>query len=132
MPGHGPGAFRPGKPTGTTPRRRDPRLRGLRDDADVRLGRLPAVRVLLLSLLVGDRAGDDDVVAGLPLRGRRDLVLRGQLQRVDYAQNLVEVAAGRHRIDEQQLDLLVRTNHEDVANSLVLRGRAPRGLTLDI
>ena len=78
----------------------------------------------LLRILVRDRAGDDHVVALLPLRRRRDLVLRGQLQRVDHAQHLVEVAAGRHRIDEDQLHLLVRTDDEDVAHGLVVGRRA--------
>ena len=81
----------------------------------------------LLRLVVGDRAGDDHVTARLPLRGRRDLVLRRQLQRVDDAQHLVEVAAGRHRIDEDQLDLLVRADHEDVAHGLVVRRRPVAG-----
>ena len=52
----------------------------LRNDPDVRLGRLPAVRVRLLRLVVGYRAGDDHVVALLPVHRRRDLVLGGQLQ----------------------------------------------------
>src|SRR5215217_5217969 len=34
-------------------------------------------------------------------------VLRRQLQRVDHSQYLVEVAAGRHRVDEDELHLLV-------------------------
>ena len=45
----------------------------------------------LLRLVVRDRAGDDHVLALLPVHGRRDPVLRGQLQRVDHAQHLVEV-----------------------------------------
>ena len=96
----------------------------LRHDPDVRLRRLPAVRIGLLRVLVGDGAGDDHVVALLPVRRGRDLVVGGQLQRVDHAQHLVEVAARRHRIDEDQLDLLVRPDHEDVAHRLVV-GRRP-------
>ena len=65
---------------------------GLRDDPDVGPRGVPGA-VLLLRLLVADRAGDDHVVARLPLRRGRDLVLGGQLQRVDDAQDLVEVAA---------------------------------------
>src|SRR3954451_5481106 len=86
----------------------------LRDDADVGLGRLPFTELLLASL-VGDRAGDDHVIALLPVDRRGDLVLGGELERVDDAQDLVEVAAGRHRIDEDQLDLLVGPDDEDVA-----------------
>ena len=78
----------------------------------------------LLRLVVGDRAGDDHVLALLPVHRRRHLVLRGQLQRVDHAQHLVEVAARRHRVDEDQLDLLVRADDEDVADRLVV-GRRP-------
>ena len=48
-----------------------PRQLGLRDDPDVRLRRLPAVRVRLLRLVVGDRARDDHVVAVLPVDRRR-------------------------------------------------------------
>ncbi|MCY1504967.1 hypothetical protein D9M68_391580 [compost metagenome] len=51
-------------------------------------------------------------------------MLGGQLQRVDDAQHLVEVAAGGHRIDEDEFDLLVRTDDEDVAHRLVVGWRA--------
>ena len=70
-------------------------------------------------------AGDDDVLALLPVHRRRDLVLRRQLQRIDHAQHLVEVAAGRHRVDEDQLDLLVRPDDEHVAHGLVVGRGAP-------
>src|SRR4051794_25360378 len=59
-------------------------LLGLRDDPDVRPGGLPLAECLL-RLVVRDRARDDHLVALLPLGGGRDLVLRGQLQRVDDA-----------------------------------------------
>ena len=85
-----------------------PRLLRLRNDPQVRLGRLPAVRILGLRLVVAHRPGDDHVLAALPVHRRGDLVLRGQLQRIEHAQHLVEIAAGRHRIGEDQLDLLVR------------------------
>src|SRR4051812_6354886 len=58
----------------------------LRNDPDVRLRRLPALRIRLLRLVVGDGPGDDHVVALLPLRRRCNLVRRGQLQRIDHAQ----------------------------------------------
>src|SRR5688572_12964583 len=57
---------------------------GLWNDSDIRLRRLPAVWVRLLRFVVGDRAGDDHVVALLPVHRCRDLVLGGQLQRVDH------------------------------------------------
>src|SRR5258705_6723361 len=47
--------------------------------------------------------------------GGRDLLVRGQLQRVDHSQHLVEVAPGGHRVDQDELDLLVRADHEDQA-----------------
>src|SRR5262245_41248287 len=61
----------------------------LRHDADVGLGRLPALRILLLGVLVRHRAGDDHVLAVLPVHRRRHLVLGRELQRVDHAQHLV-------------------------------------------
>ena len=51
-------------------------------------------------------------------------MLGAELQRVDDAQHLVEVAADRHRIDQDQLDLLVRADDEDVADGLVVGRRA--------
>src|ERR1022692_3980400 len=44
------------------------------DDAQIGLGRLPALREALFRLFVGNRAGDDDVVAVLPVRRRCDLM----------------------------------------------------------
>src|ERR1019366_476997 len=96
----------------------------LRHDSDVGLRRLPALRILLLGVLVGHRAGDDHVLAMLPVHRSRDLVFGGELERVDHAQHLVEIAAGGHRINEDQLDLLVGPDHEDVANRLVVGGSA--------
>ena len=74
----------------------------------------------LLGLVVGDRAGDDHVLALLPVDRGGDPVLGGQLQGVDHPQDLVEVAAGGHRVDQDQLDLLVRADDEDVADGLVV------------
>src|SRR5215510_11176637 len=96
----------------------------LRHDADIGLGRLPTLRVLFLGVLVRYRPGDDHVLAMLPVHRRRHLVLGGELKRVDHAQHLVEIAAGGHRIDQDELDLLVRADHEDVAYGLVVGGRA--------
>src|SRR5436305_15124432 len=71
----------------------------LGDDADVRLRGLPVAEDLL-GLVVGDGAGDDDVLALLPVHGCGHLVVGGELQGVDDPQHLVEVAARGHRIDE--------------------------------
>src|SRR5262249_53366540 len=57
-------------PLVSTPPFRNSSLR-LRHDADIGLGRLPALRILLLGVLVGDRSGDDDVLAVLPIHRRR-------------------------------------------------------------
>src|SRR5256885_10537938 len=67
------------------------RLR-LGHDPDVRLRRVPLTEDLLC-IIVRDGAGDDHVVALLPVDRRRNLVVRGQLERVEHAEHLVEVAA---------------------------------------
>src|ERR1700676_4515670 len=85
----------------------------------VRAGLLPAIRVGLFGLVVGHRARDDDLLAPIPVDRRGDLVLRRELERIDHPQHLVEVAPCRHRINEDQLDLLVRPDHEHVADRLV-------------
>src|SRR4051812_25165711 len=81
----------------------------LRHDSDVRPRLLPFAEDFL-RLVVRHRPRDDHIAALLPLRRGRDAVLRRQLERVDHAQHLVEVAARRHRVDEDQLDLLVRAD----------------------
>ena len=102
----------------------------LLDHAQVGLDRLVALRVLLLRVLVGDRAGDDHVLALLPVHRRRDLVLGGELHRIEDAQDLVEVAARRHRVGEHQLDLLVGADDEDRAHRRVVGGGAAVGADL--
>src|SRR6266850_6892889 len=67
----------------------------------------PARRVLFFRVLVAHRAGDDDVLPLLPVRRGGDLVLRGELHGIEHAQQLVEVAAGGHRVEQHQLDFLV-------------------------
>src|SRR3954462_14715090 len=63
-------------------------------DPQVGLGRLPAVREKLLRVFVADRAGDDHVLALLPVRRGRHAMLRRELHRVECPHDLVEVAAG--------------------------------------
>src|SRR5262249_49870205 len=81
-------------PTTTTPSRSAMQLRRvrssapnrslwLRDDAHVRLRLLPLAEELL-GLLVGDGAGDDHVLALLPVHRRRHLVVGRELQRIDH------------------------------------------------
>src|SRR5215471_12102991 len=108
-----------------------PRLLRLGDDADVGLGLFPLAEDLL-GLVVVDGPGDDHVLALLPVDRRGDLVVRGQLKRVDHAEHLVEVAPGGHRVDEDQLHLLVRADDEHVADGLVVGGRAVGGVAGDV
>src|ERR1700742_1103949 len=92
----------------------------LRDDPQIRLWGFSALGVEAPGLVIGDGARDDDVLALIPVGGRRDAMLGGELQRVDDAQYLLEVAPGGHRINQDQLDLLVRPDDEDVADGLVV------------
>ena len=66
-----------------TPRRQPtvdmPRSLRLRDDSKIRLGRLPALRITLLRLLVRDGTCNDDVFSRQPVDWRSHLVLGGQL-----------------------------------------------------
>src|SRR5271169_6739085 len=70
----------------------------LRHDADIGPWRLPTLRVDLLRLVVRDGAGNDHIIAVLPIDRRRHAVLGRELQRVDDAQHLVEISAGGHRV----------------------------------
>ena len=81
---------------------------GLRRHAQVRPQRLVALRKFLLDELgILQRRHDDDVLAVLPVARRRDPVVLGELQRIDHPQHLVEVAARRRGIgDDQAHDLL--------------------------
>src|SRR5690606_8407316 len=81
-------------------------------------------------VVVGDGGGDDQILALLPVGRRRHLMPGRKLDRVDGAQDLVEVAARRHRIGEDQLDLLVRADDVDGADGgIVGRGAAFRTVT---
>src|SRR5690348_8313563 len=95
----------------------------MRGGAQVRLVGLEAVRILLARLLVRHRRRDDDVLAGSPVRGRGDAVLRIRLQRVEQPQHFVKIASRAHRVDQHRLDLLVRSDDEDIAHRrVVVRG----------
>ena len=83
-------ALRPGEAFELVPIR-------LRSHPQVRLDRLPTLGELLLRVLVRDRRHDDHVLAVLPVDGSRHLVLRGQLERIDHAQDLIEIATGARR-----------------------------------
>src|SRR5581483_4250084 len=92
----------------------------LRNNAQVRLGRLPAAGIFLLRLFVAYRSEDDDIIALLPVHGRRDFVLGGELHGINHAQHLIEVAAGAHGITEHQLDFLVGADHKHGAHGGII------------
>lgn len=72
-----------------------------------------AFREAFLDLcFVFDRRHDDNVFTILPVCRRGDFVVVGQLQRIDYPQDLVEVATGAGRVGDGQAHLLVRIDHE--------------------
>src|SRR5579875_1953560 len=100
-------------------------FRRLLGDAQVGLERPEALREKLLRLLVADGGRDDYVLALLPVDGRRDFVLIGELQRIDDAQNLLEVAARTRRLRDDERNLLIRVGHGDGAPR---RGRIGVGL----
>lgn len=86
-----------------------------RGEAEVRLDDAE-VGEQLLGLLVGDRRGDNDIVAGDPVDGGGDAVLVAGLEGVDDAEDLGGVAAGGGRVGEDGADLLVGVNEEDGAD----------------
>src|SRR5438309_1917384 len=104
-----------------------PALLWLRDDAQVRLGRLPAIGILLLRFFVRHRGQNDDFAALLPICRGGYFVLSRELNRIEDAQYLVEISAGAHGIAELKFDLLVRTNNEYRAHSGIVRRGAALG-----
>src|SRR5450755_928191 len=94
----------------------------LRNDAQVGFGGLPSAGILFLGFFVRNVAADDDVIARLPVRWRGNFVLCRELNRVDDAQDFVEVATGAHRIAELQLDFLVGAYDKNGAHSSIVGG----------
>ena len=97
----------------------------------LRLGRRAEVRLDgfvagedFVGVFVGDGAGDDDVFTLLPVGWGGDLVLGGELDGVEYADDFVEVAAGGHGVGDLELDALVGADDEDGANGRVVGGGA--------
>src|SRR5215204_890449 len=97
-------------------------------DSNVGSRGFPAIWIGLLRLLIRHRSCDDHVLSLLPVHGCGNLVLRRQLEGVDDPKDLVEVPAGGHGVNQDQLDLLVRPDHEDVPDRLVVGWRALRGI----
>src|SRR5690349_7286740 len=92
-----------------------------REDSAIR-GRCQAQVGAHGSIALGKAAGDlglvlqgrddDHVVSALPIGGSRDLVRIGELQRVDDAQDLLEVPARAGGVGDEGADLLVRIDEE--------------------
>jgi hypothetical protein len=99
----------------------------LGDDSKVRLRRLPAIRVFLLGFLVRHCRHDDHILAVLPIYWSCHLVGSRELYRIEDPQNFVKVAACGHRVNQHQLDLLVRADQEHRAYCGVVRGCAALG-----
>src|ERR1019366_1170526 len=72
----------------------------LGNDAQIGLWGLPSAGILFLRFFIRDVAADDDIITRLPVRRCRDFVLRRELNRVDDAQDFVEVPAGTHGLAE--------------------------------
>src|SRR5207245_9805991 len=104
------------------------KLLRLRDDPNVGLRRLPALRITPLRLLVGDGTGDNHFFAWFPVNWGSHLVLRGQLQRVNHSQPLIKVAARCHRVGKHELDFLIWPDDVAVANGGVIAGIARFGI----
>src|SRR6185312_14970937 len=82
---------------------------------------------LLVGLLVGDGGRQRHVLARLPVRRRRYLVLGGKLDGIERAEDLVEIPSCRHRVGERQFHLLVGPDDEHGAHRLVVGRRAALG-----
>lgn len=88
---------------------------GQRSEAEVWLDNAE-VGEQLLSLLVGDRGSDNDVVTDDPVDGGGDTVLVTGLEGVDDAEDLGGVAAGGGGVGEDGADLLLGVDEEDGAD----------------
>src|SRR5439155_24210645 len=100
----------------------------LRNDSKIWLQCFPALRITLLRLFVRYGARNDHIFPLLPIDGRCYLMLGRQLQRVDHPQHFVEVAPGRHRVDKDKLDLLVRPDDENISHCRVIGWLARFGI----
>ena len=92
----------------------------LRHNPQVGTRRFPALRIDFLRIVIGDGARDDDILTRLPVHRRCDFVFGGELERVDDPQHFIEIAAGRHRIDQDRFQFLVRSDDIDIAHRLIV------------
>src|SRR5437867_1596002 len=104
----------------------------LGNDPEIRLRRLPALRITPLCLLVGDRTGDNHFFAWFPVDWGSHLVLRGQLQRVNHSQHLIKVPARCHRVGAHELDLFIWPDDVNVAHGGVIARLARFGIACGI
>jgi hypothetical protein len=81
----------------------------------------------LVSFLVRDRTGNDDVVSLAPICRGRHAMLGSELDRVENPHNLIEVAARRHGVSQSELDAFIWSDDENGAHWGVLRRRAAIG-----
>src|SRR5204862_3120137 len=101
-------------------------------DPEIRLRRLPALWITLLCFLVGHRAGDDHILARLPVHWSCYLMFGGQLQGIDHSQHFIEIATSCHWVNEDQLNLFVWPDHVNVAHGRVIRRRSLLRVALNI
>ena len=89
---------------------------GLRRQAQIGLHCAIALGKATLDLfLVLERRHDHHFVSVLPVGRGGHLVVVGELQRIDYPQDFVEVAPGAGRVGDGQANLLVRVDDEQRA-----------------
>src|SRR5262249_19519401 len=62
---------------------------------------LVPLREQFIRVLIGHSGHNDAVLALLPVGGRSDLVVGGQLQGVNHPQNLLEVSSGARRVGQR-------------------------------
>ena len=106
----------PGESLEVAPRR----LLGLGHDPDVRLRWVPAARELLLRLVVGDRGGDDHVSPCFQFTGVATLCLAVSCRESMTRSTSSKLRPVRHRVGEDELDLLVGADDEDRADGRVV------------
>src|SRR5262249_2092679 len=104
----------------------------LRHDAKIRLWSFPSLRITSLRLFIGDRAGNDPVLAWLPVHWRSDLVFGRELQGINHSQHLIEISAGCHRVDKYQLNFFIRCDDVNTAHGRVICGRTLFRITCGI
>ena len=102
-------------------------LARLGNEPEVRLGRLPAAGYFCFA---SSSETDDRMMTSSPcfqFTGVATLCVAVSCIESSTRKHFIEVAACAHRIAEHELDLLVRTDHEDGAHRGIVRRRAAFG-----